>query len=149
MAESITRRERPLKIKQQESITPVNLEKLGSHFDNEIEKLYQLLGKEGTINNESVAAVVFVPGGGSGSPPPPAFVAFLNLGDTPSSYNVEGIMPSINGLKNALEFSGLGVIKNSIPAVESFTIESGYQMQVADKLTIEGELIIEGKLVVF
>jgi len=148
MAESleITRQERPVNFRQDSTINPANLERNFRHNDDEINKIYQILGSKGIITQTSVQRLVIFGGGGGGSPTIP--LSFLNLTDTPLSYNVEGIMPSIAGAKNTLEFSGLSVVKNTIQAVESFLIESGYQMQVADELAITGQLTVQGKLVV-
>jgi len=149
MAESleITRQERPVNFRQQSTINPANLERNFRHADEEINKIYQILGNKGIITQTSVQRLVIFGGGGGGSPTIP--LSFLNLTETPLSYNVEGIMPSIDGAKNALEFSGLSVIKDNLPLVDSFIVESGYQMQVADSFQIDGKLTVNGKFVVF
>jgi len=151
MAENleITRQERPVNFRQQSTINPENLEKNFRHGDEEINKIYQILGNNGIINQASVQRLVIF-GGGSGGTPTIA-LSFLNLTDTPLSYNVEGVIPSIDGAKSALEFSGLGVIKDNLPLIESFIVKDGFQMHVAERFTINGSLTIEGDgaLVVF
>ncbi len=150
MAEAveISRQERPVNFRQRSTISPENLEKNFRHADEEINKIYQILGNNGIINQASIRSVIVVSGGGGGAPAP-AVGTFLSLSDTPLFYNVEGIMPSIDGSKSFLEFSGLGVIKDNLPALDFFAIESGYQMQVADSFQIDGQLTVNGKFVVF
>ena len=152
MAESIeiTRQKRPVNFRQQSTINPENLETNFRHGDDEINKIYQILGSNGIINQASVQRLIII-GGGSGSGSPSIAVSFLDLDDTPSSYNVEGVVPSIDGAKAALEFSGLNVIKDSLSSLESFIVEDGFQMHVADKFTINGSLTVQGDgaLVVF
>ncbi len=151
MAKSIeiTRQKRPVNFRQRSTINPENLEKNFRHADDEINKLYQILGSNGIINQATVQNLIVIGGGGGGGPA--IAVAFLDLNDTPSSYNVEGVVPSIDGAKAALEFSGLSVIKDNLPAIDSFIVEDGYQMHVADKFTINGSLTVQGDgaLVVF
>ncbi len=151
MAESveITRQKRPVNFRQQSTINAENLERNFRHGDDEINKIYQILGSNGIINQATVQNLIVIGGGGGGGPA--IAVAFLDLNDTPSSYNVEGVVPSIDGAKAALEFSGLNVIKDSLSSLESFIVEDGYQMHVADKFTINGSLTVQGDgaLVVF
>ena len=150
MAEAIeiSRQERPVNFRQQSTINPENLERNFRHADAEINKIYQILGNQGIINQASIQTVVLFSGGGGGGGGGGGVLTFINLTDTPSGYNVEGITPSIDGAKAGLEFSGLNVVKDNLPAVDSFIVDSGYQMQVADSFQIEGQLTVKGKLVV-
>jgi len=66
MATPISRKQRPIKLKQQRSINPVNYEKNAQHWDDEFKKIYQLLGDGGVINQSSVVSLI---GGGSSSTP--------------------------------------------------------------------------------
>lgn len=70
MAEKIEikREQSPISIKQQSSITPVNLNKLFSHNDKEIKKIYELLGEGGKITGATVTRIIVSGGGGGGTP---------------------------------------------------------------------------------
>jgi len=67
MAETvkISRKERPVNFRQQSTIRADNLERNFRHADDEINKIYQVLGVDGIISQASIQTVVS--GGGVGS----------------------------------------------------------------------------------
>lgn len=72
MAESIeiSRQSRPIKIKQKGSLSPVNYERNAQHWDDEINKIYQILGSNGVITAQTVTNLVTTGGGGGSTPAP-------------------------------------------------------------------------------
>ena len=66
MAETVTisRKERPVSFRQKSTINPENLERNFRHADEEINKLYQILGGDNLSRNQGSRTIVV--GGGSG-----------------------------------------------------------------------------------
>jgi len=95
----ISRKERPIKIRQQSSITPESLEKLFQHGDDEINKIYQLLGGDGIISPASIQTVIISGGsGGGGTAGAPVDAKFLMIGND-ARFPDERAFVSNNGIK--------------------------------------------------
>lgn len=97
-AVAITRKERPIKIRQKSSVNPENLEKLFQHGDDEINKIYQLLGSNGIISQASIQTIIISSGGGGGGGGAPADAIFLMIGND-ARFSNERALVSNQGVK--------------------------------------------------
>lgn len=124
MAEKIEieRAANPIKIKQQSSITPVNLDKLFTHNEKEIKKIYDLFGKNGTINQKSIATVIISSGGrGGGASGAPVDAIFLMIGND-ARFSNERALVSNQGVKQVDGgANGNLVLSVDIPALSEKT----------------------------
>ncbi len=102
MAEAvkINREERPVNFRQKSTISAENLERNFRHADEEINKIYQILGNDGIISQGSIQTVVIVSGGGGGGGGggAPADAIFLMIGND-ARFPKERALVSNQGIK--------------------------------------------------
>lgn len=102
MAETVEvkRRERPISFRQKSTINAENLERNFRHADEEVNKIYQILGQNGIINQASIQSVVVSGGGGSvgGGAGAPVDAIFIMIGNDARFPN-ERALVSNQGVK--------------------------------------------------